>query len=161
MFDLHKVWNALHCLTVNNSQSTCKMFPPIHQTCLALFNWGSSRKDCNPAWHQIYLAELTTASAGSSCCQIPAYETDKTTWMDFLRYKCSKFKLAIGSTNLPNVFQDFSSPSTNRTQNKIYSNVTLRYTSEPATCEYSCQGKDMHQMLYKQYKNNPWIMSTV
>ena len=81
--------------------------------------------------------------------------------MDFLRYKCSKFKLAIESTNLPNVFQGFSSPSTNRTQNKIYSNVTLRHTSEPATCEYSCQGKDMLQMLYKQYKNIPWIMSTV
>lgn len=94
--------------------------PPIHQTCLALFNWGSSKKDCNPAWHQIYLAELTTASAGSSYCQIP------------------------------NVFQGFSSPSTNRTQNKIYSNVTLRHTSELAHVNTLVKVRT----CYKCYTNN-------
>jgi len=161
MFDLHKVWNTLHCLMVNNSQSTCKCSPPSTKPAL-LCSIGVpvGRTVTRLGTRFIWLSWRLRALVRAAARFLHMKQTKQHEWI-FLRYKCSKFKLAIGNRNLPNAFQGFSSPSTNRTQNKIYSNVTLRYTSEPATCEYSCQGKDMLQMLYKQYKNIPWIMSTV
>ncbi|KDR13511.1 hypothetical protein L798_12452 [Zootermopsis nevadensis] len=71
---------------------------PTYPTCLSLLNWGSSKRDYNPAWHPTYLAELTIGSAGLSYCQ------------------------------LPNVFQGFSSPSKNGRENKIYSNSKTMFS---------------------------------